>query len=228
MHRELETNFKKIKAQIKDIANSCRRNPNSIQLIAVSKGQPSSLIKVLYNLGHRDFGENYLQELSEKASGLSLEQIRWHYIGHIQSRKIKKIVELCNEIHTVENLKQAKLIATAAKSLSKTPFPIYISVNISQNPNKSGCNLLEAPLIAKEIKASKELKFKGFMAIPSKLTEPMGKVENEFHAMRHLQDTHENCGLSLGMSQDISLAIKAGSTAVRIGTALFGERENKH
>lgn len=209
--------LQKIQAHAKDKA----------ELIAVSKLQPIEKIREVYDLGQRRFGENYAQELSEKAEVLKDLAIEWIFIGHIQSNKIRKIVTYASEIQTVASLSHAKQIARNAAELGKTPFPIMIEVNAGSEDSKSGVPLAEALSLAEEIKANlPELKIRGLMAIP-----PDSYSDAEYQEVPALYSELKASALkigegqlSLGMSNDLRIALEAGSNFVRIGTAIFGSR----
>ncbi len=226
----IRNKYHKVQNLIAEYALRFRRNSKSIHLLAVSKGQPLEKIRDLYELGHRNFGENYFQELEKKIKEISLDQIKWHFIGHLQSNKIKKIVRHCEAIHTVSSYRHADIIARAAADIQKVPFKVYIEVNISKSTQKSGCLPEEAVKLANRLVSIPELDVRGFMAIPSKLgsSDKITELPNEYKQLKSLSDTLDFPELSLGMSQDLAYAIEAGSTVVRIGTALFGPRTEKN
>lgn len=223
----------KVSERIRKACEKYQKNPNTVKLLAVSKGQPIEKIKELYDLGIRDFGENYSKELEQKADALSDLEINWHYIGHIQSNKIAKIVQHSSVIHSVAELKHASLIHKYALKYKKSPLIIFININAAKEPNKHGCNIDEARDLAMEIKNSYDfLIVEGIMVIP-----PLALIETEeleitteipdlYHKLRITADSIGKKTLSLGMSQDLELAIGAGSNLVRVGTALFGPRNS--
>jgi pyridoxal phosphate enzyme (YggS family) len=209
--------LQKIQAHAKDKA----------ELIAVSKLQSVDKIREVYDLGQRKFGENYAQELSEKAELLKDLAIQWIYIGHIQSNKIRKIVTYASEIQTVASLSHAKQIARNAKELGKIPFPIMIEVNAGSEDSKSGVPLNEVDALVKEIESSlPELKIRGLMAIPpdSYSDAEHQDVPKLYAELKSVASRIGDGQLSLGMSNDLRIALEAGSNLVRIGTAIFGAR----
>ena len=223
--KKIHENYTKIIDSIEKLAEAAGRQKQDIRLIGVSKGQPIEKIRALVDAGHVDFGENYLQELEGKALALEKEaKVQWHFIGHIQSNKIRKIVSLCHEIHTVSSLKHAKKIASAARELGKAPFPVYLAVNISGDPQKSGCQKGEVLELVAALSGMEELSFQGLMAVPSKVSQKEEGLPEQFMAMKSLASKAGAKRLSLGMSQDMAYAIQAGSTDLRIGSALFGPR----
>lgn len=219
-----------IHTRIKNACSHAQRDFDDIELIAVSKLQSVEKIKSLYDLGQRSFGENYGQELIEKRALLKDHRIKWAFIGQLQSNKIKKIVECSAEIHSVTSFKQAKLIEESALFYKKIPYPIYISVNLAEEATKGGIILQEVENFVSLIhKSFPSLRIMGLMAIP-----PQGLGANFLedgiipHSYQEIAILAKKIGegkLSLGMSEDLELAIKVGATAVRVGSALFGERK---
>lgn len=224
MH-DLAEKYREIRSNIHDLLGQCHRVGDDVEFLAVSKGQPSAKIRQLNSLGQSSFGENYFQELKAKATELSGLNLEWHYIGQLQSRKIKPLVQICTCIHTLSSIKHAVMIAEAARSLNKIPFRCFIQVNISEQPQKFGCSLSEALQLFTDISAMEEIKLAGFMAIPSPLDHQpwSSELPAEYAAMRNLA-LRCNTGLSLGMSGDLRESLQAGSTCLRIGSLLFGPR----
>ena len=202
---------------------------SKITLIAVSKTKPVEDILELYDLGHRDFGENYVQELVEKAERLP-KDIRWHFIGHLQSNKVKLIIPFIYLIHGVDSLKLLKEIDKQAEK-NKRLIDCLLQVHIAQEETKFGFD--ENELIALEIGQFANVKIKGLMGMAS-LTENVNKIRTELKHLKTIYDklsthTPQLSILSMGMSADYKIAIEEGSNMVRIGSLLFGERnyENK-
>jgi len=197
---------------------------SKITLIAVSKTKPVEDILELYDLGHRDFGENYVQELVEKAERLP-KDIRWHFIGHLQSNKVKLITPFIYLIHGVDSLKLLKEIDKQAEK-SKRHIDCLLQVHIAQEETKFGFD--ENELFALEIGQFVNVKIKGLMGMAS-LSEYVNKIRTEF---KHLKTIYKKLStltpqlsiLSMGMSADYKIAIEEGSNMVRIGSLLFGER----
>jgi hypothetical protein len=197
---------------------------SKITLVAVSKTKPVEDILELYDLGHRDFGENYVQELVEKAERLP-KDIRWHFIGHLQSNKVKLITPFIYLIHGVDSLKLLKEIDKQAEK-SKRHIDCLLQVHIAQEETKFGFD--ENELFALEIGQFTNVKIKGLMGMAS-LTENVNKIRTEF---KHLKTIYKKLStltpqlsiLSMGMSADYKIAIEEGSNMVRIGSLLFGER----
>ena len=197
-------------------------------MIAVSKTQPAQKIRALYELGHRDFGENYVQELVEKAEELraSCPELRWHFIGHLQSNKVKSLLPWVASVQSVHSLSLAEELSKRWTLLkgSHGKLPIFLEINVDGEPSKSGLSSSEAGKVAAQISGLPGLDLRGLMCIPS----PEGaKSGSSFRALRELA---KSCGnatrgdLSMGMSSDFELALREGATHIRVGTLLFGAR----
>jgi pyridoxal phosphate enzyme (YggS family) len=196
----------------------------NITLVAVSKTKPIEDILELYNLGHRDFGENYVQELAEKAEKLPTD-IRWHFIGHLQTNKVKSIVPFIYLIHGVDSLKLLKEIDKQAEK-NKRVIDCLLQVHIAQEETKFGFD--ETELLNSELKQFSNVRIKGLMGMAS-LTDDINKIRIEFKSLKIFFEklktqNPELSILSMGMSADYKIAIEEGSNMVRIGSLLFGER----
>jgi len=197
---------------------------SKITLVAVSKTKPIEDILELYKLGHRDFGENYVQELTEKAEKLP-NDIRWHFIGHLQSNKVRSIVPFIYLIHGVDSLKLLKEIDKQAEK-NKRVIDCLLQVHIAQEETKFGFD--EVELLGLELKQFTNVRIKGLMGMAS-LTEDINKIRIEFKSLKtrfeKLKTQNPELSiLSMGMSADYKIAIEEGSNMVRIGSLLFGER----
>ena len=212
-----------IKENISFINEKIKRNAT---IIAVSKKKSAELIKEAFESGVENFGENYLQEAIEKISFLKHLKINWHFIGKIQSNKCKEIAKNFEWVHTVDRFKIAKLLNDNCP-LNKT-INVLIQINIDREESKSGINEEEILSLAEGISSLPNLKLKGVMVIPKnesdkKLTEI--SFEKTVKASMRLKDKFPHANeVSMGMSNDFELAIKKGSTMIRIGTGIFGER----
>ena len=205
---------------------------HEVELLAVTKGHAVERLRALHTIApNLRFAENYQQELQRKAEALRDLSIRWVFIGRIQSNKLKKIVDVCEEIQTVESWHHAQLIANYAQTKGESTYPVFIAVNLSNNPRKGGLPLADALLLAGNI-ASKlpSLRLRGLMTVPDPLSDHArlaslrGEVPQAYRefvfASRQVGEGHA----SLGMSDDLEAAVTAGSHCVRIGTALLGPR----
>jgi len=226
-----------IQTRLEDVRQriASKGSPRDVRLVAVSKFKPVAAILAAYEKGQRDFGENYIQELVDKAAVLP-KDIRWHFIGHLQSNKVKKLLQVAHltVLETLDSLKLACLISKEI-SLDRAPLSVFLQVNTSGEEKKSGCEPSEAPALAKSIRDSPDcsrVKVCGLMTI-GKLG---GDARADFEALRRCgTETARALGieeskleLSMGMSADFEIAIEYGSTNVRIGSTIFGERAETH
>ena len=221
------------KEKYKEIINELG---STTTLVAVSKTKPVEDIQALYNLGQRDFGENYVQELADKQSQLPAD-IHWHFIGHLQSNKVKQISPFVYLIHGVDSFKLLQEINKQAKKLNKT-IDVLLQVHIAKEETKFGLDETELGNIFNtsnnELTALNNICIKGLMGMAS-FTEETAIIKNEFLRLKSLFDTYKQIQiqnsifhfLSMGMSSDYTIAIAAGSNMVRIGSLLFGTREYK-
>ncbi len=220
-----------IQKNYQEIQNKIRSLNKNVILIAASKTQPIEAILSIYELGHRDFGENYVQELAEKATLLNskgITDIRWHLIGHLQTNKINMALPHIHVLHSVDSVKLVAKLNDRLKTLRKK-LQIFIELNLSQEKNKTGASEIELPAIIEEIKKFNSIETLGLMTIPD-LSLKENELKTIFHQLRLLESNFRPFSqgmLSMGMSQDYELAIQAGATHVRVGTAIFGERLKK-
>ncbi|NRA83171.1 MAG: YggS family pyridoxal phosphate-dependent enzyme [Gammaproteobacteria bacterium] len=203
---------------------------HTVQLLAVSKTKPIGDIEQAIAQGQRAFGENYVQEGVDKIQFFNNPSLDWHFIGPLQSNKTKLVAENFDWIHTIDRLKIAKRLHDQRPS-SMAALNICIQINISGEENKSGITPTQLPLLAKQISQLDHLCLRGIMTIGHKSNDS-GLIENEFSQMSQLfenlkQEFATVDTLSMGMSSDLELAIKNGSTMVRIGSAIFGQRAPK-
>ena len=213
LHAEIET--LKSKYNIK----------KEIAIIPVSKKKSVAQIREAYDLGFREFGENYAQELSEKAS--DLPNVEFHFIGAIQSNKIKTIAKNASWVHTIDRVKVAKILDAECKKLDKT-LNILIQINISNEPSKNGISLIELDNFIKDISIFKNLKMKGIMVLPDISLSSEVQKETMLLAKKTLDKIKkmhpEASCLSMGTTHDYKLAIECGSNMIRIGESIFGKR----
>lgn len=216
-------------AQIQQACLSAQHAVQDVQLLAVSKTHPSSMIAQMYATGQRAFGENYLQEALEKIEALKALDIEWHFIGHVQRNKTKLLAEKFAWVHGVDRLIIAQRLS-AQREATQAALNICLQVNIDAQDSKDGCQPHEVAALVREISQLPHLKLRGLMVIPAPNNsqafvdahELFQRVRTE-HAHAEDWDT-----LSMGMSADLTAAIVAGSTMVRVGTALFGARDYSH
>jgi len=221
-----------VKQRIANATQNAGQINNSVQLLAVSKTKPVAAIKQAYQAGLRQFGENYVQESIEKIKEIRLDagilhDIVWHFIGSIQSNKTRLIAAHFDWVQSVENIKIARRLNDQRPQTLKA-LNICLQVNVSEEQAKSGANLSQIIELASQINTLPNLILRGIMAIPKK-TDNLMVLEAQFNLMHSLfatlKETHSHVDtLSMGMSRDLSTAIKCGSTMVRIGTDIFGSR----
>lgn len=222
----IEERFRHTCSQIRHAVGIAGRPRDCVQLLAVSKTKPASDIAALYRLGQRHFAENYLQEALAKQQQLSAFNITWHFIGPIQSNKTKSIAAHFSWVHSVDRLKIAQRLSEQRPE-QLPPLNICLQVNISEESSKSGVSLAELPELVDAVSGLPRLRLRGVMAIP----EPESNYAKQRQPYRRLVQAVQHLGrpdldsFSFGMSGDLKAAIMEGATMVRIGTALFGERQ---
>lgn len=204
-----------------------------VRLVAVSKTKPIEAIKQLYDLGHRDFGENYVQELADKYEQLP-KDIRWHFIGHLQSNKVKYIAPFVHLIHGIDSFKLLKEVNKQAEKINRV-IHVLLQVHIAQEESKFGLNEKELIDILNSDALSEfgNIRIEGLMGMAS-FSDDKEKIRSEFKYLKTVFDRHtqfktsniEFKTLSMGMSGDYAVAIAEGGNMVRIGSLIFGERTN--
>ncbi|MBO1518193.1 YggS family pyridoxal phosphate-dependent enzyme [Oceanisphaera pacifica] len=215
--------------RISNAAISCDRHPDTVQLLAVSKTKPAAGVLTAYQAGQRQFGENYVQEALDKIASLRADcpDIVWHLIGPLQSNKTKPVAEAFDWVQSVSRLKIAERLS-AQRPEHLPALNICLQVNISQEASKSGLSITEAEVLAADIAKLPRLCLRGIMAIPEatddneKLSAQLVELRQLFDRMAEKHPTIDT--LSMGMSNDLELAVACGSTLVRVGTAIFGSR----
>jgi hypothetical protein len=227
---QIHSNIKKINDDICAAAQKSGRAASDVTLIAVSKRKPAEMIQEAIDAGHRDFGENYIQEAMEKIDILGRASATWHFIGHLQSNKAKFAVKYFDLIHTVDTVKLAKEINRQAEKTGKTQ-DILLQVNIARETTKSGARENEIVGIANQVSQFDNLHVSGLMCMPPFFDDPeeardyfkqLKQISKEIDRLNlpHTDMTH----LSMGMSNDFTVAVEEGATLVRVGTAIFGAR----
>ncbi len=219
-----------IKDRINKSAIRSGRDPKSVRLVAVSKTVPADRVKQAIEAGVDILGENYVQETRTKFNELAACRVSWHFIGHLQTNKAKYAVRLFDLIHSMDSFKLARELDKQAKKVNKVQN-ILIQINIGQEPSKSGTDAEKASILIKDVSRLENLSVKGLMIMPPFFNDPE-KVRPYFSALRNLRDQiHHTLSdvdlreLSMGLSNDFEVAIEEGATFVRIGTAIFGERQ---
>src|SRR5579859_401861 len=226
-------NVAEVRERIASAAARVNRDPSSITLMAVSKTVEPGRIREAYGAGLRVFGENRVQEFAEKSAALAdLAEAQWHLIGHLQSNKAKKAVEIFSAIDSVDSLRLAEKLNQAAQQAGRK-LAVLIEIKVGEEESKSGIPMAD-PELQELLRAAprlEHLQFAGLMTVPPFTQAPDG-ARPYFRALRDLRDTIAARNLpgvqmdvlSMGMSHDFEVAIEEGSTCVRVGTAIFGAR----
>lgn len=234
---ELQRRFQTISHAVADATRNAGRAPETVRVIAVSKTQPLEVIQAAEQAGIRVLGENYAQELKDKASALPGSGIEWHFIGHLQTNKVKMIAPFVHCIHSVDSVRLAQEISKVAANLGRT-IDVLLQVNTSGEESKSGCEPHEITALAEAVLPLPSIRVRGLMTIAA-FSDDAEFVRPMFRLLRSLRDELRikfpeaaSQGafdeLSMGMSGDYEAAIQEGATMVRIGTAIFGAREKKN
>lgn len=223
----IASSLQAVKERIAKVALSVGRRPEEVTLLAASKTNPAEQLRKAWVAGQTIFGENYLQEALAKMPALADLPIEWHFIGPIQSNKTKRIAENFAWVHSVDRAKVADRLSKD-RSESLPPLQICLQVNVSGEDSKSGVAPEELAALAAHVIRLPHLKLRGLMAVPE-LTTATALQRSQFHLLRKLydqlkQDGYELDTLSMGMSEDMDVAIAEGATMVRVGTAIFGPR----
>ena len=215
--------------QIQLACERVQRDPASVQLLAVSKTHPSQSLRQMYQAGQRSFGENYLQEAMTKIDELQDLEIEWHFIGHVQRNKTRHLAEKFDWVHGVDRLIIAERLSSQRLETQK-PLNICIQVNIDGQDSKDGCQPDEVAELVKQISQLPNIRLRGLMVIPApENSVAFADAKTLFEQVKSLHARPQDWDtLSMGMSGDLDAAIAAGSTMVRVGTALFGARDYHH
>lgn len=223
-------NIAAIRQRIDEIARACGRNPEDIQLVAVSKTFPATAVEEALGAGQQLFGENYIQEAQEKIEMLG-GRCRFHFIGHLQSNKAKIAARLFDVIETVDSLKLARALDRHLGEIGRR-MPILLQVNIGEDENKSGAQAEETEHLLRQVRELANLEVIGLMTMPPFTDDPEDarpyfrqlRLLSESLAAKGLFPAGRRVELSMGMSADYPVAIQEGATIVRVGTAIFGHR----
>jgi len=225
---DIKANLEKLEKTVRNTAIECGRNPEDIQIIAVSKRFPSEKILEANQSGHRRFGENQVQEAQDKANRLSGEDIEWHLIGHLQSNKARIAARIFDCIQTVDRARIAGKLDRLAEEFGKN-LSVMVQVNVGGEEQKAGVEPESAAQLVSVVDGCRNLNLIGLMTIPPYEENPED-ARIYFRRLRELRDTlnrersYPLRHLSMGMSHDFKVAIEEGATIIRVGTAIFGQR----
>jgi pyridoxal phosphate enzyme (YggS family) len=223
----ISANLQAVRARIAAAARNSGRRPEEISLLAVSKTRPAADVRAAVDAGQTAFGENYVQEGLEKLSELQVLALQWHFIGPLQANKTRRVAEAFAWVHTIDRLKIGERLAEQRPE-SLPPLQVCVQVNVSGEASKSGVAPAEVAALAHRLASLPRLRLRGLMAIPAPVDDYL-QQRDAFRRVRDIYEQLKNEGLpldtlSLGMTHDLEAAIAEGSTLVRVGTAIFGER----
>jgi len=230
--RGLAARFAEVKARIEAAVKGSGRSSGEVRLIAISKTHPSSLVKSVIELGATDLGENRVQEAEVKIPQVGRDAARWHLVGHLQANKARRALQLFDVIHSLDSIALAQRLDRLCEELGRQSVPLLIQVDLAHEETKSGITEQELPQLVEAIGKLKRLELIGLMTLPPFFADPE-HARPYFRRLRQLRDELVAAGvfgdklgeLSMGMTHDFAVAIDEGATMVRIGTAIFGERE---
>lgn len=227
----LERRLADVRLRMASAAKRAGRASEDLQLIAVSKTHPPEMLRAAIAAGVTDLGENRVQEADGKIADVGREKARWHLIGHLQSNKARRAVQLFDVIHSLDSVALARKLDRACQDLQRDELPVLIQVDLGREATKSGVDENELPQLIDAVTSCEHLSLIGLMTLPpffdeAELTRPF------FSQLRELRDRYSSRGafgrqrgeLSMGMTHDFQVAIEEGATMVRVGTAIFGQR----
>ena len=228
----LAARFTDVKARIDAAARGCGRSPAEVTLIAISKTHPASLINSLIELGATDLGENRVQEAEGKIPAVGQTRARWHLVGHLQANKARRALQLFDVIHSLDSIELARRLDRLCGDVGRQSMPVLIQVDLGQEETKSGIDEQDLLPLVETVQQLQRLQLIGLMTLPPFFEDPQ-QARPYFRRLRQLRDQLASSGsfgqhrgeLSMGMTHDFAVAIEEGATMVRIGTAIFGERE---
>ena len=220
---DIAGNIDRVRERIERACDRAGRDPSSVELVAVSKAHPEESVRAAYDAGLRVFGENYAQELAEKADALcDLRELRWRFIGHLQRNKIKLVERARATVDTLDSIRLAEALSARAEAGEYTT-EVLIQVNVGGETQKSGCRPEEVPALVARVRQLPGVALQGLMMVAPHFDDPED-ARPSFAALRRLAEDQGLGALSMGMTHDLEQAVSEGATMLRIGTALFGER----
>ena len=225
----IENRLQAVKSRLAAACAAAGRDPRDIVLVAVGKTFPADDLRAAHAAGQRDFGETHVQEAMAKIDRLAGLDVVWHFIGPLQSNKTRPVAERCDWVHSIDRLKTAERLA-AQRPEGLAPLEVLVQVNLSGEASKSGVPPDATAALVNAVAQLPRLRLRGLMTIPEPTTD-MALARRRFERLRELKEALVRGGLpldtlSMGMSDDLEAAIAAGATMVRVGTAIFGAREN--
>ena len=223
-----------VRQKIDESARRSGRSADELTLVAVSKTHPAEIVREAIAAGVADFGENRVQEAEGKIPEVGRDQARWHLIGHLQSNKARRAVELFDVIHSLDSTTLACRLNRMCIDLGRQELPVLIQVDLGHEPTKTGAVEKDLPEIIEAVRESERLSLIGLMTLPPFFDEAE-KARPFFRRLREMRDEIRKQGafgdglgeLSMGMTHDYEIAIEEGATMLRVGTAIFGERASR-
>lgn len=230
-HQALSERLEDVRRRITTAAHRSGRRPEEIMLIAISKTHPPEILKSALEIGITDLGENRIQEAEEKIVTLGRKAARWHLVGHLQANKARRAVTLFDYLHSLDSAELARRLDRLCVKEGREKFPVLIQIKLGGEENKTGIDPRGLPELLEEINTCQRLELIGLMTLPPYFEKADG-ARPFFKTLRELRDDLRAKGafgdsigeLSMGMTHDFEIAIEEGATMVRIGTAIFGER----
>ena len=227
MENDIADNLNAIRRLISEAALRVGRNPDEVKLVAVSKTHPTDVLRKAIDAGACCLGESKVQEAESKIVELGREAAEWHLIGHLQSNKARRAVQLFDVIQSVDSIELAQRLERICIEESRDELPVFVQVDLAGEETKSGVPEAALPPIIVYLKTCKQLRLKGLLIVPP-YDDDVEKTRPYFERLREIRDNLLPGGeLSMGMSHDFETAIEEGATVVRVGTAIFGQREKK-
>jgi len=226
MQNRLRENLAEVRSRIEQAAQRCGRNAGEIKLVAVSKTHPAETVREAIAAGAGAFGENKVQEASGKIAEIGREKAEWHLIGHLQANKARKAVKCFDVIHTLDSIELAERLERICIEENRASLSVLAQIDLAGEATKNGIKETDLPVLIEFLKSCERLQLNGLMIIPP-YSEDAEKTRPFFKKLREIRDALLPKGeLSMGMSHDYEIAVEEGATLVRVGTAIFGAREN--
>ena len=234
IEHQLAAQLAHVRAQIEAAALKCGRLPEEVRLIAISKTHPGSLVRAVIELGATDFGENRVQEAELKINEVGRNAARWHLVGHLQANKARRAVQLFDVVHSLDSLELARRLDRLCDEEGRERLDVLIQVDLGHEETKAGIAEDELPSLIGGLKELKRIALVGLMTLPPFFDDPE-QARPFFRRLRELRDELATQGafgdgkgeLSMGMTNDFAVAIEEGATMIRVGTAIFGQREHR-
>ena len=227
----LRDRFEDVRVRVDTAARRSQRSPDDVRLLAISKTHPPETIRAAMDLGITDFGENRVQEAEAKITELGRDSARWHLVGHLQTNKARRAVNLFDYIHSLDSVDLAQRLEDMCQTEGRAELPVLIQINLGGEETKTGIDPHDLSELLATVNSCQRLRLIGLMTLPPYFENP-DCARPYFKTLRELRDDLRRQGhfaehggeLSMGMSHDFEIAIEEGATMVRVGTAIFGER----